>query len=361
MQLAVSAARRAEGRTGPNPPVGCVITDQTGRLVAVGHTARGGRPHAETEALAMAGNAARGGCAYVTLEPCSHEGKTGACADALIAAGVVRVVIAVQDPDSRVDGRGIACLRAAGVRVDCGLAAEAAHRVMAGFLCRARHARPLITLKTATSMDGRIALADGMKRWITGPKMRRYVHLQRSRCDAIMTGIGTVIADDPELTCRLHGLVDDNPHRYVLDSHLRLPTESALMKAVSDTGVTVFCRHDASADHMTALRDVGAVVKPVDTDDHGGLSLPDVMAAVAAADHSHLMVESGGKLAASLLHAEIVDRIAWTQSPHIIGADGIASVAAQKLAGLPATPAFKVMDQGQFGADRFILMERAAE
>ena len=361
MQLAVSAARRAEGRTGPNPPVGCAITDQSGRLVAVGHTARGGRPHAETEALAMAGDAARGGCAYVTLEPCSHVGKTGACADALIAAGVARVVIAVQDPDSRVDGQGIDRLRAAGIRVDCGAEADAANRAMAGFLYRMRHARPLVTLKTATSMDGRIALADGKKRWITGPDMRRYVHLQRSRCDAIMTAIGTVIADDPELTCRLHGLVEDNPHRYVLDSHLRLPTDSALLKDVSQAGLTVFCRHDASADHMTALRNAGAIVQTVDTDDHGRLSLPAVMAAVAAAEHSHLMVESGGKLAASLLHAGLVDRISWTQSPHIIGEDGVPSMAALNMTSLPETPAFKVTDQGQFGADRFILMERAAE
>ena len=168
MQVAIAAARRAEGRSGPNPPVGCAIISSDGQLIAVGHTASGGRPHAETEALAMAGDAAQGATAYVTLEPCAHTGQTGPCADALVGAGISRVVIAARDPDDRVNGRGIERLADSGVDIQIGVEAEAARQVMAGFLARVTMSRPLVTLKTATSLDGMIALGDGAKRWITG-------------------------------------------------------------------------------------------------------------------------------------------------------------------------------------------------
>lgn len=360
MRLALSAARKAEGRTGANPPVGCAILDRAGQLVALAHTARDGRPHAETGALDMAGAAAQGGSVYVTLEPCAHIGKTGPCADALIGAGVSRVVIAVRDPDPRVDGRGIDRLTAAGIAVTTGVEAEAASRVMAGFLYRTRHARPFVTLKTATSMDGRIALADGGKRWITGPQMRRFVHLQRSRCDAIMTGIGTVLADDPELTCRLDGVADDHPHRFILDSHLQTPLDSRLLKTVPQAGLTLFCGMEADSDRANTFRDAGATVQPVAADDHGRLGLDDVMAMIAAAGKGNLLVEAGGKLAASLLQADLVDRILWTQSTQVIGDDGIGAISTLGLTNLPDTSRFTVMDEGHFGADRFILMERPA-
>ncbi len=230
MQVAIAAARRAEGRSGPNPPVGCAIISSNGQLIAVGHTALGGRPHAETEALAIAGEAAQGATAYVTLEPCAHTGQTGPCADALVEAGISRVVIAARDPDDRVNGRGIERLADNGVDIQIGVEAEAARQVMAGFLARVTMSRPLVTLKTATSLDGMIALGDGAKRWITGADMRRYVHLQRSRSDGLLSAIGTVLADDPEFTCRTPGLEADSPHRFILLMPIcaRLPMRGCL-------------------------------------------------------------------------------------------------------------------------------------
>jgi diaminohydroxyphosphoribosylaminopyrimidine deaminase/5-amino-6-(5-phosphoribosylamino)uracil reductase len=231
---------------------------------------------------------------------------------------------------------------------------------MAGFLHRTRYARPFVTLKTATSMDGRIALADGGMRWITGPQMRRFVHLQRSRCDAIMTGIGTVLADDPELTCRLDDAADDHPYRFVLDSHLQTPLDSRLLETVPQAGLTLFCGTEADSDRANSFRDAGAMVQPVAADDHGRLGLDDVMAMIAAAGKGHLLVEAGGKLAASLLQADLVDRILWTQSSQVIGDDGIGAISKLGLTNLPDTSRFAVTDEGHFGADRFILMERPA-
>ena len=358
MGVAIAAAQRAEGRSAPNPPVGCAIIDKQGRLVAVGHTARGGRPHAETTALAMAGDAARGGCAYVTLEPCAHVGQTPPCAEALIAAGIARVVVAMRDPDPRVDGRGVDLLTKAGIVVRGDVGADAASRVMAGFLHRTKQARPFVTLKTATSLDGKIALGDGAKRWITGPRMRRFVHLQRSRCDAILTAIGTVLADDPALTCRLDGADGDHPARFVMDSQLRTPLDSQLLASLSDARVTIFCARDTDSGRAEALRAAGADLQPVSLDDKGKLSLDAVMAAIAAAGYGHVLIEAGGKLASSLLRANLVDSILWTSSAQIIGNDGIPSVAELDLASLPENKRFQMVEEGHFGTDRFILMDR---
>ncbi len=358
MGVAIAAAQRAEGRSAPNPPVGCAIIDKNSRLVAVGHTARGGRPHAETVALAMAGDAAQGGCAYVTLEPCAHVGRTPPCAKALVAAGIARVVVAMRDPDPRVDGRGIDLLTKAGIVVREDVGADAAARVMAGFLYLTKHARPFVTLKTATSMDGKIALGDGAKRWITGAQMRRFVHLQRSRCDAILTTIGTVLADDPVLTCRLDGADGDHPARFVLDSQLRTPLDSQLLSSLSDAKVTIFCAMDADAGRASALLAKGAEIQAVSLDGSGQLSLDAVMAAIAAAGYGHVLIEAGGKLASSLLQADLIDSILWTSSAQIIGSDGIPSVAELGLAKLPDNMGFQMVEEGHFGTDRFILMDR---
>ena len=360
MRVAIAAARQAEGRTGSNPPVGCAIISTAGNLIAVGHTARQGRPHAETAALQMAGDASRGATAYVTLEPCAHTGQTGPCADAIIAAGIARVVIAVRDPDPRVNGQGIDRLRASGIVVQTGVEALAAHRVMAGFLMRMTAGRPLITLKTATSLDGMIALHDGAKRWITGAAMRRYIHLQRSRADGLLSAIGTVLADDPEFTCRIAGLEADSPHRFILDSNLRLPANAKLLESVPAIGLTVFCREDAMPDRIKALRQSGVEVCPTASDKGGHLALEPVMRAIAGAGCGNLMVESGGKLAASLLQTELPDRIFWTQSTHLIGSDGIPVIGSMQIDDLPPKPAFNLVSQGSFGPDRFIMLERAA-
>src|SRR5689334_20006331 len=212
MRAALALARRGLGTVWPNPAVGCVIVSD-GRVVGRGWTQPGGRPHGETEALRRAGEAARRATAYVSLEPCCHWGKTPPCVDALIAAGVRRVVVALEDPDPRVAGRGIARLRDAGVEVETGVCTEEAAEINAGFFCRLRLGRPLVTLKLATSLDGRIATRSGESQWITGPPARERSHLLRATHDAILVGTETVIADDPQLTCRLPGLADRSPVR----------------------------------------------------------------------------------------------------------------------------------------------------
>ena len=361
MRVALAEARRAEGRTAPNPPVGCAIVSAKGQLVSTGHTATGGRPHAETEALARAGEAARGATAYVTLEPCSHTGETGPCSDALVVAGIARVVIAMRDPDPRVNGRGIEMLAERGVALQIGVEAEAARHVMAGFLMRTSQARPLVTLKTATSIDGMIALEDGAKRWITGPLMRRFVHLQRSRNEGLLSAVGTVLADDPEFTCRLDGLDGDSPHRFILDGSLRTPASAKLFETAGEVGLTFFCRDDCDPQKAVALRAAGAEILSVDVDSNGHLSLGSVMQKIAEAGIGNLMVEAGGKLAASLLQDGLVDRILWTSSQHLIGSDGIPAISRLATLGIGETPEFSVVAEGGFDRDRFILLERTSE
>ena len=361
MRVAIAEARRAEGRTAPNPPVGCAIVADGGRLVGTGHTAAGGRPHAEIEALAMAGQAAHGATAYVTLEPCAHHGRTGPCADALVEAGITRVVVALRDPDERVNGRGIDRLADNDIALRIGVEAEAARRVMAGFLSRTTRSRPFVTLKTATSLDGMIALADGAKRWITGPRMRDYVHLQRSRSDGLLSAVGTVLADDPEFTCRVAGLGADSPHRFILDGSLRTPVTARLFNAEGDVGLTFFCREDADFRVVSALQAAGAEVRQVATGTDGKLLLAAVMQAIADAGIGSLMIEAGGKLAASLLREGMVDRILWTSSQHLIGADGIPSISSLATQELPPQASFCVIAEGGFGPDRFLMLERPHE
>ena len=231
MMVALTLARRSLGNVWPNPAVGCVIVGADRSVVGRGWTKPGGRPHAETEALKQAGSWAKGSTAYVTLEPCSHYGETPPCAEALIAADVARVVIAIDDPDARVSGRGIAMLKDAGIDVEIGVGAAAAKKINAGFLLHRREGRPLVTLKTASTLDARIATHGGQSQWITGEEARRRGHLLRKTHDAIVVGIGTALADDPELTCRLPGMEGDSPVRVVVDTHLRLPLKSKVVQS----------------------------------------------------------------------------------------------------------------------------------
>ncbi|MGH7115700.1 MAG: bifunctional diaminohydroxyphosphoribosylaminopyrimidine deaminase/5-amino-6-(5-phosphoribosylamino)uracil reductase RibD, partial [Stellaceae bacterium] len=252
MRTALALARRGLGAVWPNPAVGCVIISQ-GRVVGRGWTQPGGRPHAETEALRRAGGAARDATAYVSLEPCCHWGRTPPCADALIKAGVRRVVIALEDPDPRVAGNGIARLRAAGLAVEIGPGAEDAAEINAGFLTRQRLGRPLVTLKLATSLDGRIATGSGESQWITGPPARQRAHLLRARHDAVMVGTGTVLADDPELTCRLPGLGHRSPLRVVLDRRLRIPRSAHVIADARQSPTWVFTLSGADPARREAL------------------------------------------------------------------------------------------------------------
>ncbi|MEI8397011.1 MAG: bifunctional diaminohydroxyphosphoribosylaminopyrimidine deaminase/5-amino-6-(5-phosphoribosylamino)uracil reductase RibD [Rhodospirillaceae bacterium] len=327
METAMALARRKLGTVWPNPSVGCVLV-KDGVVVGRGSTASGGRPHAETEALARAGAAAGGATAYVSLEPCNHHGKTPPCTEALIAAGIARCVVACEDSDPRVSGSGVARLRAAGISVECGLLAAEAMELNRGFFLRVAHNRPLVTLKLATSLDGRVATHGGHSRWITGGPARAAGHGLRASHDAIMVGIRTALADNPELTCRLPGLESHSPVRVIADSRLQLPLTSRLARSARAVPVWLCCRPDAGDARAKAFADCGVDVLRVPADAAGMTEVGAMLHALADRGITRIMVEGGGQLAGSLLRAGLVDRLEWFRAPRLIGGDGIAAVAA---------------------------------
>ena len=322
MALALGLARRGLGRTAPNPAVGAVIVTRDGTIIGRGWTQPSGRPHAETVALAQAGEAARGATLYVTLEPCSHFGKTPPCANAVIAAGIVRVVAATGDPDDRVAGRGFARLRDAGILVETGLMEAEARRQNAGHVVRVTLGRPLVTLKLAQSADGKVALAGGKPVAITSEASRARVHLMRAESDAILVGIGTVLADDPELTCRLPGMDDRSPTRIVLDAGLRAPLSAKLVRGARDVPTWIFAAVDASAEAERALRDAGVEVLRVERGE-GGLRLDQALELLGARGITRLMVEGGPTVAQALLAHGLVDEAVLLTAPKTLGADAV--------------------------------------
>ena len=313
MGVALALAERTRGATAPNPNVGCVIV-RDGRVVGRGWTQAGGRPHAEAMALAEAGDAARGATAYVTLEPCAHESARGpACSDLLVAAGLARVVAALEDPDPRTAGAGFARLAAAGIAVETGARTAEARRSMSGFLTRSAFGRPQVTLKLATSLDGCIAMADGTSRWITGPQARAHAHLERSRHEAILVGRGTVEADAPTLDVRLEGLESRAPRRVMLSSR--------------------------------GLRKGWEVI-----------ASPDAVSDLVGVDH--LLVEGGAQTAAAFLAADLVDRLLLYRAPILIGAgkQAIGDIGIDLSA---AHGRWTAIDARQLGSDRLEVYERA--
>ncbi|SMH52511.1 bifunctional diaminohydroxyphosphoribosylaminopyrimidine deaminase/5-amino-6-(5-phosphoribosylamino)uracil reductase RibD [Azospirillum agricola] len=326
MRAALSLAARGLGRTWPNPAVGCALV-RDGAVVGRGWTQPGGRPHAETEALARAGALAKGATAYVTLEPCNHYGKTPPCSLALIGAGVARVVVACQDPDPRVAGGGLARLRDAGVAVTFGVCEAEALALNEGFFNRIQHARPLVTLKLATTLDGRIATRTGHSQWITGPTARAWGHRLRATHDAIMVGIGTALADDPELTCRLPGLEERSPVRIVLDSHLRLSPDSKLAATARTLPTWVVTRDDHDPARAAALTAQGVEILPVTAGPAGRPDPAAALAALAGRGVTRLLVEGGATLAGALMGAGLVDRLEWFRTASLIGGDGLSAVA----------------------------------
>lgn len=347
MQAALALARRGLGRVWPNPAVGCVII-KDGRLVGRGWTAPGGRPHAEPQALKMAGHAAQGATAYVTLEPCAHHGQTPPCARAMIAAKVARVVIACTDPDPRVDGGGIAMLRAAGIEVTTGIAEAKARALNAGFLSRVIRGRPTVTLKLAATLDGRIATANGESQWITGPAARRHVHAQRAIHDAVMVGGGTARADDPSLTVRGLGIAHQ-PVRVVVSRGLDLPESNTLLRTLP-TAPLWLC-HGESAD-TGSFRTSGA--KLLQCTEKAGLIDPNaLLQTLGSQGLTRLYCEGGSTLAASLLRADLVDDLHLYSAGKIIGGDGLPALRDLGLADLSAAPQFSLESHRPLGTDLF--------
>lgn len=357
MRVALSMARQGLGRTWPNPSVGCVIV-KDGDVIARAVTASGGRPHAETMALSQAGERARGADVYVTLEPCSHQGQTGPCAKALIDSGVARVFIGVRDPDARVNGSGAALLRAAGVAVYENLLGSEAAEINRGFLLRVSENRPLITLKSAATMDGKIAAANGESMWITGDAARSYGRLERSMHDAVAVGIGTVISDDPKLTPRLSGSVSD-PVRIVFDTHLRLNPDSKLLKNLSTGAVWAVCHEGADPSAMTRLREMGVSVMPVPFRD-GVCDLRAALSAFAGAGITRLMVEGGPKLMTSFLREGFWDRLLWFQASTVMGEEGLSAVGRMGGRDLSDRTDMILQETRFFGPDRLDIYQKKA-
>ena len=350
MRAALALARRGLGTVWPNPAVGCVIVKQ-GRVVGRGWTQSGGRPHGETEALRRAGEAARGAAAYVSLEPCCHWGRTPPCVDALITAGVRRVVVALEDPDPRVAGEGMRRLRAAGLDVEVGLCAEEAAEVNAGFLSRLRLGRPLVTLKFATSLDGRIATASGESQWISGPPARERAHALRASHDAIMVGTGTAVVDDPQLTCRLPGLDHRSPVRVVIDRHLRIPPTARLIADAHRVPTWVLTLQSADPDRRAAFLASRVTLIDVDHDSAGQVDLAAALGVLGERGITRLLVEGGAGLAAAFFRARLVDRLVWVHAPLAIGGDGIPAIAGLDLTALAHAPAFERLSTQTIGDD----------
>jgi diaminohydroxyphosphoribosylaminopyrimidine deaminase/5-amino-6-(5-phosphoribosylamino)uracil reductase len=347
MAYAIVLARRALGRTSPNPAVGAVVV-KNGRVVGEGWTRPAGGPHAEVVALRQAGRRARGATLYVTLEPCGHYGRTPPCVQAVIAAQVAGVVVGVVDPNPRVRGRGLRALAAAGLTVTTGVLAEEAGAVSAWFRHAIVRGRPYVLLKLAASIDGRIATARGESRWISGPAARRWVHELRNQVDAVMVGSGTVLGDDPALTCRMRGGRD--PLRVVVDGRLRTPPGARIVTQRSKAGTLIATTASAAPARARALVRAGAEVMVVPgTRRHVGLG--NLLRALAARGIVSVLIEGGGDLAAAALRARVVDRLLVVTAPLLIGGDGRPMLGSLEVGRLGAAPRMVDLRTTRLGPD----------
>jgi len=355
MSLALALGRRGLGNAWPNPAVGAVVV-KNGAVVGRGWTQPGGRPHAEVEALRRAGEAARGATLYATLEPCSHHGKTPPCVDAVLAAGIARVVSALEDPNPRIAGEGHARLRAQGVAVDVGPGGADALRAHAGHFRRVRDGRPHVTLKLAVSADGKAGLSGRKPATITGEAARERVHLMRAMNDAVVTGIGTVLSDDPQLNCRLPGMERRSPVRVVLDSNLRLPPNSRLADSATRTLDWVFIDESAQPAHEDELTKEGVEILRVPAV-KGRLDLSAVLRGLAARGITRVMVEAGPILSAAFIAADLVDEVALFRAPTALG-EGIDALEGMPLSALTLSPRLRLVGREQVGSDTLETFER---
>jgi len=360
MDLALALGRRGLGRTWPNPSVGALVVRRErdgSAIVGRGWTQPGGRPHAETEALARAGAAARGATLYVTLEPCSHHGQTAPCADAVIAAGIAEVVSAQEDPNPQVAGEGHRRMAAAGITVRVGLGAEEARRVHAGHIRRMREGRPQVFLKLAVSADGKAGLAGRRPVAITGEEARERVHLMRAMSDAVLTGRGTIAADDPLLTCRLPGMAGRSPVRVVLDTNLQLSLDARVVASAREVPLWVLAGLHAPPEREAALRARGVEVMRVPSGE-AGLDLEAALQSLGRRGITRLMAETGPILAAALLRADLIDEAFLLRSASTIGAEGIDALEGLPLEALTRSPKLKVIGTEQIGGDTMEILAR---
>ena len=359
MALALMLGRRGLGRTWPNPAVGAVVVRDDGAgpvVVGRGWTQPGGRPHAETQALERAGAAARGATLYVTLEPCSHRGGTPPCVDAIVDAGIARVVSALVDPNPQVAGAGHWRLAEQGVTVEVGVGAEAARRAHAGHLRRMRDGRPHMVLKLAVSADGKAGLSGRRPAAITGEPVRARVHQMRAMSDAVLTGIGTALADDPLLTCRLPGMADRSPVRVVLDGKLRLPPDGRLVASASTTPLWVVTWEAAPQECAQALEARGVQVLRIASS--GGLDLITALRLLAERGITRTMIEAGPILCAAFLRSDLVDETVLFRSPNPVGAAGIDALEGLTLQALTQSPRLKSIGREPIGNDTVEFFER---
>lgn len=355
MTLALALGRRGLGNTWPNPAVGAVIV-KDGVIVGRGWTQPGGRPHAEVEALRQAKKNAQGATLYATLEPCSHQGKSPPCADAIIRAGIARVVSAIEDPNPEVAGKGHEKLRAKGIAVEVGLSAAEARRVHAGHFARVQKARPFVTLKLALSKDDKAGLAGRKPVALSGEAARNRVFQMRSQSDAILVGIGTVVSDNPQLNCRLPGMLERSPVRVVLDASLKLPLATSVVATVSASPTWVFTSRKPSAIAEEILTQRGCKVFRV-ADQNGRLDLDEVLKVLAEQGITRLMVEGGPTVAASFVGDDLVDEAVLLRADKTIGPDGIDGLEGMALSALTET--LRSRGSETLGTDTVETFERA--
>lgn len=356
MARALQLAERGLYTTTPNPRVGCVLV-RDGEPVGEGWHERAGGPHAEVAALAAAGESARGATAYVTLEPCCHQGRTPPCTDALLQAGVREVVYAMDDPNPQVAGQGAAALREAGVVVRGGLMAAAAAALNPGFVARMTRQRPWLRVKVAATLDGRTALASGDSRWITGKPARTDVHRLRARSCAVMTGIGTLLADAPLLTVR-HVETSRQPLRIVVDNNLAFPLDAATLR---EPGGVLVATASSDEERIDALREAGAEVLQIDTW-RGRVGLPRLLGLLAERGINEVLVEAGQTLNGALLAAGLVDELILYFNARVIGSSGRGMFALPALESMQSAYSFAITDTRMLGSDlRVTLRPEAAD
>ncbi|MBI3783632.1 MAG: bifunctional diaminohydroxyphosphoribosylaminopyrimidine deaminase/5-amino-6-(5-phosphoribosylamino)uracil reductase RibD [Deltaproteobacteria bacterium] len=353
MRQAIALGRRGLGRTSPNPPVGAVIV-RDGMVIGRGYHHGAGLPHAEVEALRDAGKRARGATLYVTLEPCAHHGRTPPCTEAVIAAGIRRVVVGTRDPNPKVPGNGINLLKAAGIEVACGVEQTACDQLIAAFRKHVVEGLPLVTLKLAATLDGRIATASGDSKWITNPTSRRQAHRLRSEHDAILVGTETILHDDPQLTCRLRG--GRNPLRVILDGRLRIPLEAQVVTSARQTPTLVLTARSASSDKAKRLSALGVEVISMPSKD-GKIRLRRAMRRLGKRNVASVLIEGGATVATAALREGIVDRLRLFFAPKLIGGDGRPLVGPLGVRRLRQALQLGRLQVKQFAGDLFVATE----